>query len=75
MRFFRIFLSLNLFDTPFLLITKLIGSYLTSSNIDSVTEKRDFMHAYFFLTVASVVEANCNTSNWNGLPVNSCFSL
>ena len=24
---------------------------------------------------ASVVEANCNASNWNGLPFNSCFSL
>ena len=46
MRFFRIFLSLNLFDTPFLLITKLIGSYLTSSNIDSVTEKQDFMQLF-----------------------------
>ena len=46
MRFFRIFLSLNLFDTPFPLITKLIGSYLTSSNIDSVTEKRDFMQLF-----------------------------
>ena len=46
MRFFRIFLSLNLLDTPFPLITKLIGSYLTSSNIDSVTEKRDFMQLF-----------------------------
>ena len=27
------------------------------------------------LRVASVVEANCNASNWNGLPFNSCFSL
>ena len=42
---------------------------------NSGTEKRDFMHAYSFLRVASVVEANCNASDWNGLPFNSCFSL
>ena len=42
---------------------------------NSGTEKRDFMHAYSFLRVDSVVEANCNASDWNGLPFNSCFSL
>ena len=44
MRFFRI---LNFFDTPFPQITKLIGSYATSSNIDPGTEKGDFMQLFY----------------------------
>ena len=39
------------------------------------TEKRDFMHAYPFFWVASVVASNCNASYWHVLSFNSCFSL
>ena len=59
---------------PVLLITKLTG--LNETSWDKFRNwKTGFMHSYSFLRVAGVVEANCNTSNWNGLPFNSCFSL
>ena len=42
--FFRVFfLSINFLDTPFPLTTKLIGSYAKSRDVDSGTEKRDFI--------------------------------
>ena len=43
MGFFRVFLSVNFLDTPVPLTTKLIGSYAKSRDVDSGTEKRDFI--------------------------------
>ena len=43
MGFFRVFLSINFLDTPVPLTTKLIGSYAKSIDVDSGTEKRDFI--------------------------------
>ena len=38
--------------------------------MNSGTENQNFLHAYFFLRVISVVACNCNVPNWNILPFN-----
>ena len=47
------------------LITKLTGSCVKPLDINSGTEKRDFMRAYPFHRVANIVASKCDISYWH----------